>query len=178
MKQPYSPPYPPQSAAQPVKTKKKRWPWIVVGVVALLFVIGIATGGGKPGTGDAATGVPAGNEVSSSAAPAAEQQPAAKAAATERTVIYKVTGTGKASSLTYTTDGMTSTNQEADVKLPWTKTLKLPAGEAFQMVSLMAQGSGKGELKAAIEVDGTLFKEASAQGYGIAMANGNIGSLG
>lgn len=122
-----------------------------------------------------APGVPPGNEAGTSAA----EQPA-KQQATEHTVVYRVTGTGgaKAGNITYTTDGMTTSNQEANVKLPWEKTIKLPAGEALQMVSILAQGSGKGAIKVTIEVDGKLVKEASAEEYGIAHANENIGSLG
>jgi hypothetical protein len=97
----------------------------------------------------------------------------------EHVVVYKVTGTGRASSITYTTDGMSTTSQASDVKLPWEKTIKLPSGEPLQLVSLLAQGSGgKGAIKATIEVDGKVFKEADAQGYGMAIANGDIGSLG
>ncbi|GAB3722024.1 hypothetical protein GCM10027598_36380 [Amycolatopsis oliviviridis] len=125
-----------------------------------------------------APGAPLGNDAGTQAgAPA--QEPA-KDQAAEHTVVYRVTGTGgaKAGSITYTTDGMTTTNQEANVKLPWEKTIKLPGGEALQMVSIMAQGSGKGAIKVTIEVDGKLIKEASAEEYGIAHANENIGSLG
>ncbi|MFE6610972.1 DUF4190 domain-containing protein [Amycolatopsis sp. NPDC057786] len=122
-----------------------------------------------------APGVPPGNEAGTSV----PEQPAEQQA-TERTVVYRVTGTGgaKAGNITYTTDGMTTSNQEANVKLPWEKTIKLPAGEALQMVSILAQGSGKGSIKVTIEVDGKVIKEASAEEYGIAHANENIGSLG
>ncbi|MER7859204.1 DUF4190 domain-containing protein [Amycolatopsis japonica] len=122
-----------------------------------------------------APGVPPGNEAGT----AAPEQPA-KQQATEHTVVYRVTGTGgaKAGNITYTTDGMTTSNQEANVKLPWEKTIKLPAGEALQMVSILAQGNGKGAIKVTIEVDGKVIKEASAEEYGVAHASENIGSLG
>ncbi|MEV6912309.1 DUF4190 domain-containing protein [Amycolatopsis sp. NPDC051071] len=110
----------------------------------------------------------------------APPQEPAKQAAGEHTVVYRVTGTGgaKAGNITYTTDGMTTSSQEANVKLPWEKTIKLPGGEALQMVSILAQGGGKGAIKVTIEVDGKLIKEASAEGYGVAQANDNIGALG
>ncbi|WP_181772537.1 DUF4190 domain-containing protein [Amycolatopsis pittospori] len=122
-----------------------------------------------------APGAPLGNEAGVPAA----QEPVQQAAA-EHTVVYRVTGTGgaKAGNITYTTDGMTTSNQEANVKLPWEKTIKLSGGEALQMVSILAQGSGKGSIKVTIEVDGKLVKEASAQEYGVAHANENIGTLG
>jgi hypothetical protein len=155
----------------PVKKKAKKWPWILGAIVLIAVVAGIAGGSKTPTT--PAAGVPLGSD---STAPSVAAQ--APAAAVAHTVIYKVSGTGKASSITYTTDGMTTTNQEADVKLPWTKTLSLPSGQALQMVSIIAQGSGKGTLSIEIEVDGKMFKQASAQGYGVAMANGDIGTLG
>lgn len=94
-------------------------------------------------------------------------------------MIYRVSGTAKkAFSITYTTDGMTSTNQESQVKLPWEKTLTLPAGEAFQMVSILAQGPGSGRIDVTITVDGQVIKEAHADCYGVASANQNIGSIG
>ncbi|WP_143267934.1 DUF4190 domain-containing protein [Amycolatopsis alba] len=126
-----------------------------------------------------APGAPLGNDAGTSALAPAQEQPAQEPV-TEHTVVYRVTGTGgaKAGNITYTTDGMTTSNQEANVKLPWEKTIKLPAGKSLQMVSILAQGSGKGSIKVTIEVDGKLIKEASAQEYGVAHANENIGSLG
>lgn len=118
------------------------------------------------------TGVPAGND-----APAQQQQ--APAQSTNHTVVYTVSGSGKASNITYTTDGMTSMNQESNVKLPWSKTITLPADQALQMVSISAQGSSESsKVDVTITVDGQLVKEAHATGYGLAMANGNIGTLG
>jgi len=164
-------------AQKPAK-KRKKWPFVVGGLVVLLIVIIVSSNSGGTSTPQP-TGTGTGNELSSAAqAPASQQAPAQPQAAAEHTVLYKVTGTAKASSITYTTDGMTSSNQESEVTLPWQKTIKLPTGEALQMVSILAQGSGKGTITATIEVDGKIVKQASADGYGIAMANGNIGELG
>jgi len=157
--QPYQPPVP-----APPK-KRRTWPWVVGGVVVLLVIIGVANRG-NTGENDQPGGVAAGNEV------AEAQQPA------EHVVVYRVGGSGSASSITYTTDGMTTTNQESAVPLPWEKTIKLPAGEALQLVSIIAQGGGSGTIDVTITVDGKPFKEAHADGYGVAMANGNIGTIG
>lgn len=164
-------PYPTPPAPQPAPKKHRKWPWVLGGIVALFILVGVAGGGddSPAPVGHAPAGAPAGNEAN---------DPAPAEVATERTVIYKVIGTGTASSITYTTDGMTSMNQESDVTLPWEKTIKLPTGEAMQMVQLSAQGSGSGTIDVVIEVDGEVYKEAHADGYGIASANGNIGSLG
>ncbi|WAL67171.1 MmpS family transport accessory protein [Amycolatopsis cynarae] len=174
---PYVPPAPPAPAK-----KRRKWPWVLGGVFLLVVIIAVANGGGNTPS-QQATGAPAGSDKSTVAAaqPATQQptqQPAVQQPSTH-TVVYKVSGKGPASSITYTTDGMTSTNQESNVKLPWTKTLTLPADQALQMVSIMAQGSGESsKIDVEIDVDGKMVKEAHADGYGIASANGNIGTLG
>jgi hypothetical protein len=172
------PGYPPMAVPAP-KKKGKAGKVFMLGcllplgllVLVVILVVAFSAGGSKT---PAPTGVPVGNDPTT-AAQKASAQPAQPA---QHTIVYSVTGSGKASSITYVTDGMTSQNQESDVALPWTKTLTLPTGEAFQMVSILAQGNGKGTIKVTITVDGKLYKEASATGYGIASANGNIGSLG
>ena len=166
----------PPFAPQPVKKKSKKWPW-VVGAIVLLIVIGSVANGGKPAdtntanTGTTATQQPAAQPP----APAKEPAPAAK-----RTVVYEVTGAGAANSITYVTDGMTSTQQEGNVKLPWSKTFELPAGEALQMVSIFAQaGNGTPEIAAKITVDGKVVKEGKSSGqFAVVNINDNIGSLG
>lgn len=70
-------------------------------------------------------------------------------------------------------------NQETGADLPWKKTIKLPADEPFQMAQLTAQGTtGSGTVKVAIKVNGKIVKTASANGYGVAMADAEIGDLG
>lgn len=184
------PPYPPAPgspagfpppAQPPASTPKKRrkWPWVAGGIVLLLVIIGVATDGGTQPTGApagndpaSAAGAPAGNPTS---APA-QQQPAAEAE--HHTVVYKVNGSGKAGLISYTTDGMTSSNQETNVKLPWTKTITLPTDQALQLVQVMAQGSSESsKVDVEIDVDGKVVKTAQATGYGIASANANIGTL-
>lgn len=164
--QPGYPPPSQQPYPAPATQKKRRaWPWVVGAVVALLVIVGVANRGGTS-PGDQPGGVAAGNEVADAKQPV------------EHVVVYRVDGVGTASSVTYTTDGMTTTNQESAVALPWEKTITLPAGEALQMVSIVAQGDGSGKIDVTVTVDGKLFKEAHADGYGVAMANGNIGTLG
>lgn len=171
MSYPQQPQQAPPQAPAPAK-RRRRWPWITLGALAVIIAIAVAT---NPGATDEPGGVPAGNEANAPADQAAEQD----AAAAEHAVVYRVTGSGTALSITYTTDGMTTTNQESDVKLPWEKTIKLPTGEAMQLVSIVAQGANESTvLDVVIEVDGKQFKEAHAEGYGVATANGNIGTMG
>ncbi|UOZ04285.1 DUF4190 domain-containing protein [Amycolatopsis sp. WQ 127309] len=126
---------------------------------------------------DAANSLPTAPPALTGAPAAAQPGTGGDPAAAKHTVVYKVTGTGKAGNITFTTDGMTTTSQESNVKLPWEKTIELPGDQPLQLVSILAQGSGSGNLKVTIEVDGKVFKEATAQGYGVATANGDIGTL-
>lgn len=97
-------------------------------------MIAAATAGGG-NQAPAPTGVAAGNDT-----PARPRRPRTPL---RHTVVYDVSGSGKASTITYTTDGMTTTNQESNVKLPWSKTITLPADQALRMVSIVAQGSSQ-----------------------------------
>lgn len=155
----------PQPTPPAASKKHRKWPWIVVVLIVLIGGVILTSKGNNDGND--APGAPAGNE-----APAAEQD----APATERTVVYRVTGDVPAASITYSTDGMTTTNDESNVPLPWTKTLTLPADEAFQVVSIMAQCGGTGTIDVTIEVDGKQIKEAHADGYGVATASEDIGT--
>lgn len=170
--QPYPAGYAP--IQQPPKKKAKKWPWIV-GAIVLLIVIGGVLGGGK----QPATNTPAAGSTSTqqtAAQPPAATQPAAPA---KRTVVYEVTGAGQANSITYVVDGLTSTEQVGQVPLPWSKTIELKAGEAFQMVSIFAQaGQGTPEITAKITVDGKVVKDGKSSGtYAVVNINENIGSL-
>lgn len=171
---PYGQPYPPAPAPVPPK-KTKKWPWIVGGVVALIVIASVANGG-KNDTSTTNTTTPAAASAPVAAPPVAEK-PAAPA---KRTVVYEVTGAGTANNITYTSDGMTSTEQVSNVPLPWSKTIELPTGEALQMVSVLAQaGTGTPEIAAKITVDGKVIKEGKSSGqYAVVTVNENIGSLG
>ncbi|MEU7475817.1 MmpS family transport accessory protein [Lentzea sp. NPDC042327] len=168
------PQYAPPQYGPPPKKKAKKWPWVIGGVVALFVIIGLANGGKTPAPTNSANPTVMTEQP---AVPAPVQQPAPAA---KRTVIYEITGAGQASSITYTTDGLTSTQQEGDVNLPWSKTIELPAGEALQMVSMIAQaGQGTPEIAAKITVDGKVVKEGKSTGqYAVVSINENIGSLG
>jgi Mycobacterium membrane protein len=78
------------------------------------------------------------------------------------TVTYEVVATGKASNVTYTTDGAGSTSQEASVVMPWRKDVTVDRG--FAIASLTAQNAGRGELTCRISVDGAVVKEATSSG--------------
>jgi hypothetical protein len=133
-------PYQPQ---QPPKKKHTvRNVFIVLGVLAFLGIGGCT-----------AFVVMVGNEVN-------------KQANEVHTVVYKVTGTSKAASLTYSTDGSTTTEQIATAKLPWSKSLQIKG--LIPVYQVMAQnGIGqKGTVTCSITVDGKVAKTATATGAG------------
>jgi len=104
--------------------------------------------------------------------------PAEKPAAKVKTVVYEVTGTGTAGNITYTTDGLTSTEQVTDVPLPWSKTIELPTNEAIQIVQVLAQNGDSGEIAATITVDGEVVKSGKSSGaYAIVSVSESIGTL-
>lgn len=78
------------------------------------------------------------------------------------TVVYKVSGSSQAASLTYTTDGSGSTEQVADAALPWTKTVQVKG--LVLTYQVLAQNSAPGTVTCSIEVDGKVVKTATANG--------------
>lgn len=81
-------------------------------------------------------------------------------------VVYKVTGSSKAASLTYTTDGSTTTEQISSAKLPWSKSLSIKG--LIPVYQVMAQNAigQSGTVTCSIEVDGKVAKTATASGEG------------
>jgi hypothetical protein len=164
------------AAQQAAPHKRKRvWPWIVLAVVVIIGAIAVASG--NDNTNNDAHGVPAGNEEPATAGAGGAGDQADSADPAVNTVIYRVTGTSPASMVTYSTDGLATINQEANVTLPWTKTITLPNDEPVQVVQIDAQGNGSGKVNVTITVNGKLIKEAHADGYGVAAANADIGTL-
>lgn len=84
---------------------------------------------------------------------------------TEHSVVYKVTGTSKvASTLTYTTDGGTTTEQVSNAKLPWSKSLKIKGMISIYQISAQNGLGETGTITCTIEVDGEVVKTATAEG--------------
>jgi hypothetical protein len=179
MSQPQNgPQYPPAGQYQPApapapKKKTKKWPWIVGGIVALIVIGGVANGGKDSAPAAGGTTTAAAQPTAVQPAAPVEKKPAM------HTVVYEVTGAGTANNITYTTDGMTSTEQVSNAALPWSKTIELKTGQAIQMVSVMAQaGAGTPEISVKITVDGKVIKEGKSSGqYAVVNVNENIGSF-
>jgi hypothetical protein len=159
MPQPPVPPQPPRK-----KRHRMRWIGLVAGlVIVLIIVIAAANSGGGTTTPHAAAPT-----TPAAAAPLATSAAAPPAAPAGHTVVYAVTGTAKHASLTYTTDGATSTAQEQSAPVPWTKTITVP-DNVINVYQLMAQNTGSGTVTCTITVDGAVAKTVTATGaYAIA----------
>jgi hypothetical protein len=123
--------------------KKKHTVRNVILVLLGLGVLGLA--------GCMALIVGAGNEVD-------------KQANVEHTVVYKITGTSKVASLTYTTDGSTTTEQVSAAKLPWQKSLKIKGLIPVYQVSAQNGIGQSGTVTCSISVDGKVVKTATGTG--------------
>ena len=130
---------PPGWEAPPKKKHTARNVFIVIAVLAVLGIGGcVAFAGGVANEIDKQT-----NET--------------------HTVVYKVTGTSKQASLTYTTDGSTTTEQVAAAKVPWSKSLTIKGG-LLAVYQISAQNLGAGTVVCTIEVDGKSVKTATGTG--------------
>lgn len=123
--------------------KKKHTVRNVILVLLGLGVLGLA--------GCMALIVGAGNEVD-------------KQANVEHTVVYKITGTSKVASLTYTTDGSTTTEQVSAAKLPWQKSQKIKGLIPVYQVSAQNGIGQSGTVTCSISVDGKVVKTATGTG--------------
>lgn len=133
----YPPPAPPK--------KRKKWPFIVGGIVLLFIIIGVSTGGGSDDPADTAAPAPAAPAAGQPAPVEQAEQPAAPEGIT-----YEVTGEGDGggsgsgieSSVTYTSDDNFNQSQENGIDLPWTKTVDL--GNGFLTAASLVAQAGDG----------------------------------
>ncbi|MFJ5993402.1 MmpS family transport accessory protein [Lentzea sp. NPDC092896] len=141
--------------------KSSKWPWVLL-LITVLVVLGALAFGNHVTTmlertfsSPEHTAVPL--EPVQSPAPAPEK----------RTVVFEVTGTGKAFNVTATV-GATIHN-EASVTLPWTRTVEVPAGPASESVMLVVVAGPDGaEVHGKYTIDGTTVREGKASGpYGV-----------
>ena len=179
---------PPEQSPQdpePRRPKAPRWLWIaaaaaVVLVTALVIALVIANG-----TARRQTAVPALPETPSSQNPvpktSTSPSPSASApgpaatepsqpadASTMQTVVYNVSGDGRAISITYVdNDGMMQT--EFNVGLPWTKEVSLPeTGSKTPNVTIVNIGH---DVTCSVTVDGVEINQRS--GVGLTICNGS-----
>ena len=169
-------PYPPQGyAPMPPAPKKRKWPWIVGGIVLLFVIIGVANGGGSATpTNATTTPTAAASAAAAPTIPAVEQPPPAAEPAGS-VVVYEVTGSGTAGNVTYMKEGF-SQEQQTSAKLPWRKELQFEEKVGgFAPLSLVAQnGANSGDITCRITVDGEVVGESTSNGqYAVVTCTGN-----
>ncbi|MCG8919878.1 DUF4190 domain-containing protein [Actinokineospora sp. PR83] len=145
----------------PAPSKRKKWPWIVGGIVALIVVGSVATSNKDDNTTRASGPQTTDVAVIPPAAPAAAAPVAAKS-----TVVYKVTGTAKDTTVMYTTmdGGSWSSSTEQDVPLPWEKTVAVEGGLFSGGSLIVTTGMKGGQVTCSVVVDGKEAKTAQASG--------------
>lgn len=154
-------------------TRRRRWPWVVGGVAAAAAVVplGLAVLGGpaeqrgssqagsvvelapSSGAGQPGAGQPGAGQSGAAQPAAGAPQPAAAQ------VTYEVTGTGSASTITFSRG--TAVTRLSDTELPWTQAS--PTAEGPAEYTLTAAG-GSGEMSCKISVDGAVVSEEKSDG--------------
>ncbi|HEY1840036.1 MAG TPA: MmpS family transport accessory protein [Mycobacterium sp.] len=165
------------------RPKAPRWLWIaavaaVVLVAALVIALVIANGTARKQTAVPALPSPPSSQrpvpatstspAPSASAPATTEPSQPADASAMQTVIYNVTGDGRAISITYVdNDGMMQT--EFNVALPWTKEVSLPdSGSRTPNVTIVNIGH---DVTCSVTVDGLEIIQRS--GVGLTICNGS-----
>ncbi|WP_434442408.1 MmpS family transport accessory protein [Lentzea sp. E54] len=134
-----------------------KWPWVLLLVVALLAVGGVVYGPRLV------------EPVREAAQPVAEEPPPpppVNPAPATRVVVFEVTGTGKAFTITATAGA--SIQNEMSVTLPWTRTVEVPADEPRSVMLVVVAGPDGAEVHGKYTIDGTTVREGRASGpYGV-----------
>jgi hypothetical protein len=140
--------------------KSPKGPWVLLLIVALLAVGGVVYG---PRVVEAVR--EAARPVADEAPPS--ERPTPSPVPAKRTVVFEVTGAGKAFTIT-TTVGATVHN-EMSVTLPWTRTVEVPADAPSASVMLVVVAGPDGaEVHGRCTIDGTTVREGKASGpYGV-----------
>lgn len=137
-------PYPqnpyPQYPAPPEKKKRKKWPWIVLGI--FVVIIG-SIGGCMAMVGGVA------NEID-------------KESKKEVEVVYRVKGTGTPS-VTFSSENF-NLAQESDVRLPWTKTVKVTGFGKTASLTATNGSESNSTVTCEIVVDGQVKSTQTARG--------------
>jgi hypothetical protein len=144
--------------------RSPKWPWVLFLIVALLAVGGAVYG---PRVVDSVRREAAGQPplpppTVSPTVPAVQPPAPAK-----RTVVFEVTGTGTAFNVTATVGA--SVHNESSVRLPWTKTVEVPADAVAKSVMLVVVAGPDGaEVHGKYTIDGATVREGKASGpYGV-----------
>jgi hypothetical protein len=176
------PPDQPPEEPTPGRPKAPRWLWIaaaaaVLLVSALVIALVLANGTARkqnevpalplPSPSNAPSSMPASPSPSASAsAPTSTESGEPGNTSAMQTVVYSVTGEGRAISITYVDDdGMMQT--EFNVALPWSKEISLPAsGNAKANITIINIGH---DVTCSLTVDGVEVNERT--GVGLTVCN-------
>ncbi len=158
----------------PQPPKKRRWPWIVGGIVLLIVLIAaINGGGGQAPVAQPVAPLPATPSLPSMAPlPSVPSVPAPVVPApladsgAGDVITYEVTGKGSASNVTYIKDKNMGQEQVASAKLPWSKKVTFDGGLlSFQPLSLVAQnGQSGGDITCRILKNGQELTSSTSSG--------------
>ncbi|WIM89530.1 MmpS family transport accessory protein [Candidatus Mycobacterium wuenschmannii] len=163
----------------PDKPKAPRWLWIAAGAAVLLvagLVIALVIANGTASKQTAVPALPS-SPSSPRPIPVVPRSPSHKATTepsqpvdpgSMQTVLYNVSGDGRAISITYVdNDGMMQT--EFNVALPWIKEVSLPeSGSRTPNVTIVNIGH---DVTCSVTVDGVEINQRS--GVGLTICNGN-----
>lgn len=142
----------PHSTGQGVKKSRRKWPWVVGGVVALLFVIGVANGGNTATSATAAAGGSALTNQAAGSAPAAPAPAASSGPLTSFSDGTYAVGTDILAG-SYHTTGPSSTNP---MGCYWER----DTDTSGNMSSIIANNLGKGPVTVTISATDGAFKTA------------------
>jgi hypothetical protein len=174
------PPDQPRPEPTPGRPKAPRWLWIVAAAAVLLVVALVSALVIANGTARKQTAVPPLPEMPNSSTPSTAPSPSAttpEPSSTEssppadatamQTVVYDVSGEGRAISITYVdNDGMMET--EFNVGLPWSKQVSLPASSSAKAnVTIVNIGH---DVTCTVTVDGVEVNQRT--GAGLTVCNG------
>lgn len=148
--------------AQPPK-KRRKWPFVLGGLVVLGVIIGVSSGGGDPAP------------AATASAPKVET-PAVQQSGTD-VITYEVTGKGTAGNITYVKDSNMGMQQANGVDLPWKKDVSMDGGAfTFQPLTLSAQSGsgGGGDISCRILRNGEEVTSSTSSGpYAVVTCSGN-----
>lgn len=164
-----SQPYP------PAPRRRRRWPWIVGGILAVIVIAGIA--GGVRGGGSAAPAAPSttGNPLAGADIAISSVLAATPTTAAPDTIVYTITGR-RSSMIDYVNPGPGFQQSQItdQTTLPWSKTFTAAPGSYTSMLlSLTAQNAGTGSISCSISIDGKVVASNTSSGqYAIVECQG------